>query len=56
MDNANPLHSIRARLQVRVGEAELSVGELLAAKEHQVLILDRSVDQPVDLMLFLHWF
>jgi flagellar motor switch protein FliN/FliY len=27
------------------------VGDLLAAKEHQVLVLDRKVDQPVDLLL-----
>ena len=51
LDNANPLHAIRARLRVCVGEAELTVGELLSAKEHQVLVLDRAVDQPVDLML-----
>jgi flagellar motor switch protein FliN len=51
LDNANPLHSVRARLQVCVGEAELSVGELLAAKEHQILVLDRTVDQPVDMLL-----
>ena len=51
VDNANPLHAIRARLRVCVGEAELTVGELLSAKEHQVLVLDRAVDQPVDLIL-----
>jgi flagellar motor switch protein FliN/FliY len=47
----NPLHAVRARLQVSVGQVELTVGELLAAKEHQVLVLDRQVDQPVDLLL-----
>ncbi len=51
VDNDNPLHAVRARLQVCVGSAELSVGELLAAREHQVLVLDRAVDQPVDLLL-----
>ena len=51
LDNANPLHAVRARLQVCVGEVELSVGELLAAKEHQVLVLDRMTDQPVDMLL-----
>lgn len=51
LENANPLHSVRARLQVCVGHAELSVGELLAAKEHQVLLLDRSVEHPVDMLL-----
>jgi flagellar motor switch protein FliN len=48
---ANPLHSVRARLHVCVGEVEITIGELLAAKEHQVLVLDRTVDQPVDLLL-----
>jgi flagellar motor switch protein FliN len=51
LDSTNPLHSVRARLQVRVGEVELTVGELLAAKEHQVLVLDRTIAQPVDMLL-----
>ena len=32
----------------------ITVGELLAAKESQVLTLDRSVSQPVDLVLEGH--
>lgn len=48
---ANPLHQIKATLQVCVGSASLTVAELLAAKEHQVLTLDRTVQQPVDLLL-----
>lgn len=51
LDNSNPLHSVRAKLQVCVGEAEVSLGELLGAHEHQVLVLDRKLDQPVDLLL-----
>lgn len=51
LEDANPLHSVRARLNVCVGHVEVSVGELLAAKEHQVLQLDRAVDQPVDILL-----
>ncbi|MDN6886185.1 FliM/FliN family flagellar motor C-terminal domain-containing protein [Variovorax sp. CAN2819] len=47
----NPLHQIKAKLQVCVGEATISVGELLGAKENQVLRLDRSFDQPVDLTI-----
>lgn len=47
----NPLHAVKVRLQVRVGEATLTVGDLLAARENQVLALDRTVDQPVDLVL-----
>lgn len=51
LDNANPLHSVRARLQVCVGQVDVSLGELLGAREHQVLVLDRGVEQPVDLLL-----
>jgi flagellar motor switch protein FliN len=51
LDNANPLHAIRTRLQVCVGGVELSVGELIAAHEHQVLVLDRTIDHPVDMLL-----
>jgi len=47
----NPLHQIKAKLQVMVGEASISVGELLGAKEHQVLRLDREIDQAVDLTI-----
>jgi len=49
--NWNPLHQVKATLQACVGEATLSVGELLAAQEHQVLRLDRAIDQPVDLSI-----
>jgi flagellar motor switch protein FliN/FliY len=47
----NPLHQVKAQLQVCVGSAVLTVGELLGAKVHQVLVLDRGVQQPVDLIL-----
>jgi flagellar motor switch protein FliN len=47
----NPLHAVRTRLQVCVGDIELTVGELLAAKEHQVLLLNRAVDEPIELLL-----
>jgi len=50
-DLANPLHQIKTRLQVCVGEAVITVGELLAAKEHQVFVLDRAVEQSVDILL-----
>lgn len=49
--SANPLHQIKARLTVCVGGAEVTVGDLLAAREQQVLRLDRAVDAPVDLLL-----
>lgn len=49
--DAHPLHAVKVRLQVRVGQAELTVGELLAARENEVLVLDRGVQDPVDLTL-----
>jgi flagellar motor switch protein FliN len=48
---ANPLHAVKATVSVCVGSAEVTVGSLLAARENQVLTLDRSFDAPVDLML-----
>jgi flagellar motor switch protein FliN/FliY len=49
--DAHPLHAVRVSLQVRVGEAAMSIGELLAARENDVLVLDRTVEQPIDLLL-----
>jgi flagellar motor switch protein FliN len=50
-DRLNPLHQIKTRLHVCVGEATITVGELLAAKEYQVIVLERGIDQPVDMLL-----
>jgi flagellar motor switch protein FliN/FliY len=47
----NPLRAVRIELHVRVGSASMTLGELLAARENEVLALDRAVDQPVDLVL-----
>ena len=49
--DANPLHGVKVRLQVCVGHAAMTVGELLSARENQVLVLDRTLEQPVDLLL-----
>ncbi len=49
--NANPLHQVKAQLQVCIGSATLTVGELMEAKTQQVLVLDRSIQHPVDLIL-----
>ncbi|MDB5874607.1 MAG: surface presentation of antigen protein [Ramlibacter sp.] len=51
LGEANPLHGVRTTLQVCVGEVDITVGDLVNAKEHQVLVLDRAVDQAVDLLL-----
>ncbi|MGV2895799.1 FliM/FliN family flagellar motor switch protein [Achromobacter sp. AGC78] len=49
--NLNPIHNVKATLSVRVGDVELTVGDLINAKTAQVFALDRRVDQPVDLLL-----
>lgn len=49
--DAHPLHSVRVQLQVMVGRAEMTVAQLLGARENQVLVLDRAVHDPVDLTL-----
>lgn len=51
LNNSHPLHGIKTQLQVCVGQASVTVGELLGAREQQVLVLDRTPDQPVDLLL-----
>ncbi len=48
---ANSLRNVRTTLQVCVGGASLTVGELMGIVERQVIVLDRGVHQPVDLML-----
>ena len=49
--DAHPLQSVRVQLQVCVGRAEMTVADLLGAREREVLLLDRAVDAPVDLLL-----
>jgi flagellar motor switch protein FliN/FliY len=50
-DPNSPLRHVKAKLTVCVGTVELTVGELLGAKAQQVLRLDRTVEQPVDVLL-----
>jgi flagellar motor switch protein FliN/FliY len=45
------LDSIAVPLSVVVGNANLSLGELMALKEAQVLKVDRLVDQAVDIVV-----
>lgn len=47
----NPLHQVKAHLTVHVGSAVIPVGELMAAKQSQVVRLDRRIEQAVDIML-----
>ena len=47
----HPLRKVKAKLTVCVGSAEISLGELLGAREQHLLRLNRTVDQPVDVLL-----
>ena len=51
LGSVHPLHGVRIKLRVCVGEAGTTLGELLGARENDVLTLDRRVEQPVDLLL-----
>jgi flagellar motor switch protein FliN/FliY len=42
---------VKVRLRVSVGQATLSIGELLALKEGGVLKLDAALDLPVEILL-----
>ncbi|MET0534972.1 MAG: FliM/FliN family flagellar motor switch protein [Steroidobacter sp.] len=48
------LGSVKVRVSVRVGEAEASVAELLTLERGSVLVLDRLVDQPLDVVVDEH--
>jgi flagellar motor switch protein FliN/FliY len=47
----HPLHAVKVHLRVCVGNAVMTLGELLRARENDVLVLDRGLDQPVDVVL-----
>lgn len=47
----NPLHQVKTSLQVSVGKLAISIGELMAMKEHQVLRLDQKIDDAVELLI-----
>lgn len=45
------LRHIKTRIEVRVGGAEITVGELLAAREGQVLALEQALEHAVDILV-----
>jgi flagellar motor switch protein FliN/FliY len=47
----NPLHKLKAQITVRVGGVQLTVGELMSLHDQQLLLLDRQLNAPVDVML-----
>jgi len=48
------LGSVKVRLTVRVGGAEVSVADLMAFKEGSVVELDELVDEPLDVIIDGH--
>lgn len=50
----NPIHQIKATLSICVGNAHLTVSDLLGMREKQVICLDRTIEQPVDIILEGH--
>lgn len=48
------LGSVKVNVAVRVGSAETSVAELLELKQGAVLTLDRSVEEPLDVLVDGH--
>jgi len=49
--NTALLDSVKVKLSVVVGQAETTLGNLMTLKENAVLTIDRSVEQPVDLVI-----
>ena len=49
--NYDVIKNLKVKLQVYVGEAELSVAELFDLKRESVIQLDRVISSPVDVIL-----
>lgn len=49
--NLNMLKHVNVTLDVRVGNATLSVADLFNLKSGNVIALDRDVDEPIELLL-----
>jgi flagellar motor switch protein FliN/FliY len=47
----NPLHQVKATVQVCIGQVSMPIGELMALKAHQVVRLQQAVEEPVDLLV-----
>lgn len=51
---ANPfarIHDISVRMTVELGSTKMSLRDVLALAEDEVVVLDRLVDEPVDLLV-----
>ena len=45
------IKDVQVKVQISLGEAELSIGELMALREHSIVALDRDASHAVDLVL-----
>lgn len=51
LSDLNPLHQVKATVQVCIGQVSMSIGDLMALKAHQVVRLQQDVEEPVDLLV-----
>lgn len=51
LESINPLHDVKVTLQVRIGELQTTLGQLMSLKENEILELDTPVGHPIDLLL-----
>ena len=49
--NLDVIQNVKVKLSVRVGDAVVSIGELMNMKEEHILKLDAALDAPVDVLL-----
>lgn len=49
--SASVIHGVKVRLRVSVGQATMTLGELLNLKEGSILKLESSLDLPVDVLI-----
>lgn len=49
--NLDVIQNVKVKLSIRVGEAVVSVGELMRMKQEHTLKLDSAIDAPVDVLL-----
>lgn len=49
--NLDVIQNVKVKLSVRMGDAIVSIGELMSMKEEHILKLDAALDSPVDVLL-----
>jgi len=49
--NLDVIKDVQVKIQISLGEAELSIAELMGLQEHSVVALDRDASHVVDLVL-----